>query len=165
MKVEDGLESVHVKLEYVDADSCKVRSISESPPQGRDQFEQSTGNDGSVFESETVLEFCVKEEENDADLDVYGSAIDTLSREKYRCDEQVSSFENMHDVPYQICNIKQEELEDDDGIIGGFLEDCEADALLESKYDTEELMRESSGSRYPQVSYFILMLTALEAQH
>ena len=155
MKIDDGLENVHFKLEYDNADSNKVKYISESHPRGRDGFEQSIGNDSSVFESETVLEFCVKEEGNDADSDEYGSAIDKLSRENYQCDEQVSSLKNMQDVPYKICSIKQEELEDDNGIIGGFFEDCEADPLLEHEYDIEEMTQESFGSCYPQVSYFI----------
>lgn len=148
VKIESGLETAHIKLELDDADS---RTTSESPPREIDQLEPLIRNDSNVFESETVLEFCIKEEEDDAEFDEYGSVIDTLSKENLQCDEQVSLLRNSQDLSYKICNIKQEEVEDDNGIIGGFLENFEDDVLLENEYNTEKIMQEQFESHYPQV--------------
>lgn len=138
----EGSLECHVKEEEDDGDLDENGQVTDRLLSKRDQFEDTCRSTSDMFESETVLEFFIKEEENIKDCDENCPFTKSSSTENDRCGEQV--LERGRDVLYKSCNIKQEEVEDDfNGIIEGFLDECDDQGLMQ---DVED--------HYSQVSRF-----------
>lgn len=138
----EGSLECHVKEEEDDGDLDENGQVTDRLLSKRDQFEDTCRSTSDMFESETVLEFFIKEEENIKDCDENCPFTKSSSTENDRCGEQV--LERGRDVLHKSCNIKQEEVEDDfNGIIEGFLDECDDQGLMQ---DVED--------HYSQVSRF-----------
>ena len=105
-----------------------------------------------MFESETALEFFIKVEEDDEDFQESRPFTNQSSMENNQCDDKMP--ERRTDV--LCCNIKQEEAEDDFGIIEGFLDNTDDDMHLENENENQRLMQENHfEDLHSQVSKFL----------
>ena len=111
------------------------------------------GNDGS-FQSQVK-----PNQEISCNFNGNQSVTNGFSRLKYQCDV-VIPLERKQSGPLKICNIKQEEFDDDvNGIIGGFLDDGDnEDLLLDNQHDKEELKQKILEDHHMHVSRFQLTL-------
>ena len=146
------LES-HMKIEENDTDLDEKDLVKERCSRDSEQ-EDAKKNSGYVFGS---FESQVKSnQENICNFDGNQSVTNRLSRQNYQCDVQVMPLERRQSGPHKFCNIKQEEFDDDDnGIIGGFIDDSDnEDMLLDTKHDKEELKQKTIEAYHMHVSRF-----------
>ena len=125
----------------------------------QDQFEEECRSNSNAFESETVLEFFIKIEENDEYVQENGPCTNQSSRGNNPSDENM--LERGTDA--QCCNIKKEEIEDDFcGIIEGFLDNSDDDMCLQNEGEDRRLMQETHVEDFhSQVSRFWQLLMNL----
>ena len=140
----------HIRLEHNYSDFNETRSI-----------EDVNGNTSNIFESETVLEFFIKEEESDDDCHENGPFTNQSSMESNQVDQQM--LVEGTDTLYESFTIKQEEVQDDfSGIIGGFLGSSDDAGLLQNEHDNQGQMRDNlDEDHHLQVSTLQLMLMTL----
>ena len=140
LAIEVGSEAEQITLDHSYANLNEI-SLFSKPGRESNHEEDSLGNKSNSFESGTVLDFHIKEEENDGDLAENWTAIGRFSRADDTCHEEVTLLDGEKEVPSQeIFIVKQEEFEEDDGISPGLLHDSDLD-ILRNKHDNEEQLK------------------------
>ena len=157
LAIESGSETEHITLDHSYANLNETSSFSK-PGSECKQREDSLGNKSNAFESENVLDFHIKEEENDADLAENWTFIGRFSRVDDTFPEQVTLLDGEREVPSQeVCIVKQEEFEEDDGIIKGFSHDS-GHYIPQNKHDNEEQLEGNLEDNQSQVWRFLVTL-------
>lgn len=150
LAIEADSDTEHITLDHDYVHLNGKSSTSGRPGRESNQLENSTENRSNALESETVLDFHIKEEESGDNLDENRPVAGRFPRVDDKHHEQMTFLEGEKEVPYEICNIKQEELEVDECIIGGF-SDNSAYSMSHNKHDNEELLQDNSKDNQSQV--------------